>query len=247
MEAFDHLFDSHFADAERPLTNTLAGFVDHATRLTANLPTTGPLAALLKAAETDTQALSARAQTVQQTLGLSLGSQKEATSQTTTAQTAALDRIRKNEATLRGDALIEDAAERQRMYALLYPTGALKYYTAAKLGSELADRLGEYLTTTEAHQDILGAAFVKRTQTDLAPFRKTRETQVGHLGSTGEVRTDRHDLVDALDAQCDYNFHLLSVHFRQDLARPANFWNPAYYQRATPAATEVHPKPQPVA
>ena len=245
MEAFAHLFDSHFADNDRSLLNTLAGFVDHATRLAAGLPTAGPLAALLKAANTDTQALSARAQTTQQALGLSLGTQKEATSQTTTAQTVALDRIRKNEATLFGDALIEDAAERQRLYALLYPTGTLKYYTTAKMGSELADRLGEYLTTTEAEKEALGAAFVKRTVADLQPFRKTRETQVGHLGGTGEARTDRHDLVDELDAQCDYNFHLLSAHFRQDLARPANFWNPSYYQRAAPvAAVVVVPAPK---
>ena len=108
MEAFDHLFDSHFADNDRSLTNTLGGFVDHATRLATHLPTSGPLAAVLKAANTDTQALSARAQTAQQALGLSLGTQKQATGQTTTAQTTALDRIRKNEATLRGDALIED-------------------------------------------------------------------------------------------------------------------------------------------
>ena len=243
MEAFAHLFDSHFADNDRSLLNTLAGFVDHATRLAANLPATGPLAALLAAANLDTQALSARAQTVQQALGLSLGAQKEATGQTTTAQATALDRIRKNEGTLYGDALIEDAKERQRLHALLYPTGTLKYYTTAKVGTELADRLGEYLATTEAEKDALGAAFVKRTQADLKPFRKTRETQVGHLGSTGEARTDRHDLVDELDAQADYNFHLLSAHFRAELGRPANFWNPAYYQRAAPAVAPVVAKP----
>ena len=241
MEAFDHLFAPHFADGERSLLNTLAGFVDHATRLAAHLPATGPLAALLAAA--NTQALSARAQTAQQALGLSLGAQKQATAQTATAQTMALDRIRKNEGTLYGDALIEDAQERQRLHALLYPTGTLKYYTTAKVGTELADRLGEYLATTEAEKDALGAAFVKRTQADLKPFRKTRETQVAHLGSTDSARDDRHELVDELDAQCDYNFHLLSAHFRAELGRPANFWNPAYYQRAAPAVAPVVARP----
>ena len=246
MEAFAHLFDSHFADADRSLANTLGGFVDHATRLAANLPTTGPLAAALKTALTDTQALSTRAQAAQQALGLSLGTQKQATAQTGTAQGTALDRIRKNEATLFGDALVEDPAERARLYALLYPTGTLKYYTAATLGTELADRLGEYLTRTEAEKEALGAAFVKRTQTDLQPFRPTREAQVAQLGSTGTARADRHGLVAALDEQCDHTFHLLSAHFRQDLARPANFWNSTFYLRAAPAGTPA-PAPKPAA
>ena len=239
MEAFDHLFDSHFADLDRSLLNTLGGFVDHATRLAASLPAAGPLAALLQAADADTQALSLRAQAAQQALGLSLGAQKQGTSQTTTAQTTALDRIRKNEATLRGDALVEDADERARLYALLYPTGSLKYYTAARLGTELADRLDQYLTTAEAEKTALGAPFVQRTQAALGPFRNTRETQVGHFGSTSTARDDRHALVDELDAQCDYNFHLLSAHFRQELGRPATFWNPTFYQRAAPAVVPV--------
>jgi hypothetical protein len=232
MEAFDHLFDSHFADAQRSLTNTLAGFVDHATRLDAHLPDTGPLAAVLKAAQAETQALSTRAQATQQALGLSLGSQKQGTAQTATATTTALDRIRKNEATLRGDSLIEDEAERRRLYALLYPSG-LRYYTAARLGTELADRLSEYLTRAEAEQKALGEAFVQRTRTALGPFRKTRETQVAGLSGTSTAREDRHELVDLLDAQCDYNYHLLSAHFRQDPTRPATYWNPTYYLRAT--------------
>jgi hypothetical protein len=231
MEAFDELFASQFADERRSLTNTLAGFVDHATRLSAHLPTTGPLAAALATALADTQALSTRAQAAQQALGLSLGTQKQATAQTATAQATALDRIRKNEATLKGDALIEDEAERQRLYALLYPAG-LKYYTAARLGTELTDRLDEYLQRTEAEQQALGPAFVARTQAALMPFRHTRDTQVKGLNSTGTARDDRHELIELLDQQCDHNYHLLSAHFRQELARPATYWNPAYYQRA---------------
>ena len=247
MEAFDHLFNSHFADDGRSLTNSLAGFVDHAIRLAAQLPTTGPLAALLATALADTQALSTRAQAAQQALGLSLGTQKQATAQATTAQATALDRIRKNEATLSGDALIEDDKERQRLYALLYPTGTLRYYTAARLGTELADRLDEYLTRTEAEKNALGAPFVKRTQEALGPFRKVREQQVAGLGSTSTARDDRHELVDLLDEQCDCNYHLLSAHFRQDLARPATFWNPTFYLRAASAAATPGPAPKPAA
>ena len=243
MESFDHLFDSHFADNDRSLANTLGGFVDHATRFATNLPTTGPLAALLKAALADTQALSTRAQAAQQALGLSLGTQKEATGQTATAQTTALDRLRKNEATLKGDALIEDDHERQRLYALLYPTG-IKYYTAARLGTELPDRLAEYLTRTEAEAKALGAAFVQRTQAALAPFRQTRDTQVAGLATTSTTRDDRHDLADELDAQCDYNYHLLSAQFRQNLGRPTTFWNPTFYARAA-AHTLAAPAPNP--
>ena len=243
MEAFDHLFDSHFADNNRSLANTLGGFVDHATRLATHLPThlltAGPLAAVLNTALADTEALSLRAQTAQQTLGLSLATQKQGTATTATAQTTAFDRIRKNEATLKGDALIEDDAERARLYALLYPTGSLKYYTEARLGTELPDRLDEYLTRTEAEKDALGASFVQRTQAALGPFRKTRETQVGHLGTTDAARDDRHALVEELDAQCDYNYHLLSAHFRHELSRPATFWNPVYYRRAAPGTAPL--------
>ncbi|WP_210516962.1 hypothetical protein [Hymenobacter terricola] len=238
MEAFEHLFDTHFTDNDRSLANTYGGFVDHAVRLAAGLPTAGPLAALLKTALTDTQALSLRAQTAQQALGLSLGAQKQGTAQTATAQTTALDRLRKNEATLKGDALIEDDTERRRLHALLYPSG-IKYYTAARLGTQLTDRLAEYLTTTEAEAPALGEAFVTRTQAALGPFRKTRETQVAGLATTDTARDDRHDLADELDQQCDFNYHLLSAHFRQDLARPATFWNPAFYARAAPAAPAV--------
>ena len=244
MEGFNHLFASHFTDGERSLADTFGGFIDHAVRLGSGLPGTGPLAAVLKTANADTQALSLRAQQAQQGLGLSLGTQKQATGQTTTAQGTALDRIRKNEATLRGDALIEDATERQRLYELLYPTGGLKYYTTAKLGTELSDRLGEYLTRTETEKDALGVVFVKRTQDALGPYRKVRETQVAGLATTGQARDDRHELVALLDEQCDYNYHLLSAHFRQDLARPATFWNPTFYLRPTaaPVVPVVPPK-----
>lgn len=237
MEAFDHLFDSHFADNDRSMANTLGGFVDHATRLAAHLPTAGPLAAVLATALADTKALSLRAQAAQQALGLSLGTQKEATGTTAAAQTTALDRIRKNEATLKGDALIEDDTERQRLYGLLYPSG-LKYYTAARLGTELTDRLDEYLTRAEAEAKALGMAFVTRTQAALQPFRHTRETQVAGLAGTSTARDDRHELIDLLDQQCDQNYHLLSAHFRQELGRPAAFWGSAFYIRATtPQAT----------
>jgi hypothetical protein len=242
MEAFTHLFDSHFADNHRALADTLGGFVDHTTRLEGGLPTAGPLAALLKNALADTLALSAQAQAAQQALGLSLGSQKQATGQTATAQATALDRIRRNEATLKGDALIEDDHERQRLYALLYPTGGLKYYTTARLGTELTDRLAEYLTRTETEQKALGDGFLQRTREALQPYRKTRATQVAGLGSTDVARDDRHALVELLDAQCDYNFHLLSAHFRQELGRPATFWNPTFYIRTGPTVPAT-PKP----
>jgi hypothetical protein len=235
MESFDNLFATHFGDSDRSLTNTLGGFVDHATRLQTHLPTAGPLAAALATALADTLALSQRAQTAQQALGLRLGTQKVATDDTTTAQATALDRIRKNEATLTGDALIEDPKERQRLYALLYPTGGLSYYTEARLGAELADRLDEYLQRTETEKEALGEAFVRRTRTALGPFRQTRAHQVTGLADTDLARDDRHELVDALDQQCDHNYHLLSAHFRQELARPAAFWDPAYYRRAAPA------------
>jgi hypothetical protein len=235
MESFQNLFESAFADERRALTDTLGGFVDHATRFEAHLPTTGPLAAVLATALADTQALSLRAQQAQQALGLSLGTQKEATGQTATAQATALDRLRKNAATLKGDALIEDDKERRRLYALLYPAG-MEYYTDARLGTELTDRLDEYLTRVEDEATALGAAFVTRTQTALAPFRETRATQVAGLSSTDTARDDRHELIDLLDQQCDFNYHLLSAHFRQELARPASYWNPGFYdRRATPA------------
>ncbi|GAB3590122.1 hypothetical protein [Hymenobacter daeguensis] len=66
-------------------------------------------------------------------------------------------------------------------------------------------------------------------------MRKTSGTRRG-LAGTGTTRDDRHELIDLLDQQCDYNYHLLSAHFRQDLARPATFWNPGFYARAAPAA-----------
>ena len=235
MEAFAHLFAPHFPDPTRSLADTFGGFVDHATRFNSGLPGTGPLAALFKTANTQTQALSLRAQQAQQGLGLSLGTQKQATGDTATGQATALERIRKNEATLRGDALIEDEKERQRLYDLLYPTGGLMYYTDARLGTELADRLNEYLTRTEAEKTALGDVFVTRTQAALGPFRQTRETQVAALATTGTARDERSLLVDELNEQCDANYHLLSLFFRQELTRPAAFWNPSFYFRAAAA------------
>ena len=250
MEAFVHLFASQFADAQRTLTNTLAGFVDHAIRLAGHPSAKAPWTALLAAAQTDTQALRLRAEAAQQALGLRLGTQKQATGSTATAQATALARIRKNEGTLRGDALIEDEKERQRVYQLLYPSG-LQYYTDARLGTQLTDRLGEYLTRTEAEKAALGDAFVQRVQADLGSFRATRQTQVENLGDTGDARADRHELLDALNEQCDYNYHLLSALHRTELHRPATYWNPAYYLRpgspevATPTTPTPKPTPKP--
>ncbi len=236
MDSFAHLFASHFTDPDRSLANSLGGFIDHAVRLAASLPTAGPLAPVLKAANTETQARSLRAQQVQQALGLGLGQQKLATTQTETAKTTALERIRINENNLKGDAVLEDPAERQRVYALLYPTGTLKYYTGARLETEITDRLGEYLTTTEAEADALGPVFVQRTQDALGPFRKIRETQVAKISNTGDKQDDRHLLVAELNEQCDYNANLLGAHFRTDPGRVANFWKQSFYARATPHA-----------
>ena len=233
MDSFDHLFASQFTDPVRSVANTLGGFVDHAVRLAANLPTTGPLVPLFKAANAETQAKSLRAQQVQQALGLGLGSQKQATAQTETAKATALDRIRTNDNNLKGDAVIENPVERQRVYALLYPTGTLKYYTGARLETEIADRLGEYLTTTENEADALGDTFVKRTQEALGPFRKARETQVAKISATGDRQDDRHLIVPELNEQCDYNANLLRAHFRLELERVANYWKQSFYARAT--------------
>ena len=236
MEDFSHLFASHFQDNDRSLTNTLAGVIDHAVRFRANLPTTGPLAALLREACEAAEQLATRAQAAQQNLGLGLGSQKQAGTQTETATAKAFERVRKNEASLKGDLFIEDAAERQRLYALLYPTGTLAYYTGAALGTELADRLGEYLTRTLQEHEALGERFVKLVEEDLGPFRQVRNDQLAAQTTTNDARTTRQALVAELDALCDYDYHLLSAHFRADLARPALFWNPALYLRAAPRA-----------
>ena len=238
MEDFTHLFASHFTDPYRSLENTLAGIVDHAVRFRATLPTDGPLAPVLLAACKAAEALSLQAQAVQQTLGLNVGTQKQAGSQTETALKTAFDRIRKNEGSLKGDLFIEDLDERQRLYALLYPEGGLSYYTRARLGTEVADRLGEYLTRTETESKALGEVFVQRVQDDLGPFRKTRNTQLAAQTKTDDSRTDRHDLVVAIDNGCDYDYHLLSAYFRDHLDRVANYWNPAFYLRtAARAAT----------
>ena len=72
-------------------------------------------------------------------------------------------------------------------------------------------------------------------------MRLTRESQVAGLGTAAAARDDRHELIALLDQQCDHNYHLLSAHFRQDLARPAAFWNPTYYLRAAPAPAPTPP------
>ncbi len=236
MEDFTHLFASHFTDPYRSLENTLAGIVDHAVRFRATLPTDGPLAPVLLAACNAAEDLSLQAQAVQQTLGLNVGTQKQAGNQTETALKTALERIRKNEGSLKGDLFIEDLAERQRLYALLYPEGGLSYYTRARLGTEVADRLGEYLTRTETESKALGEVFVQRVQDDLGPFRKTRDTQLAAQTKTDDSRTDRHDLVAEIDGLCDYDYHLLSAYFRDHLDRAANYWNSSYYLRAAPRA-----------
>jgi|GEM_PF-5392974 len=236
MESLEKLFASHFKDDNRTITNTLAGFIDHAVRLKANLPTTSPLAPLLKDANLVTQALSLKAQQALQQLGLSRGTQKEATLQTEAARLTAFNRIRKNEATLRGDMFIEDAEERTRLYNLLYPTGGVQYYTAAKLDTQTADRFGEYLARTEAEANALGPRFVQLVQDELGPFRTVRDNQVAALSKTGDAQGAVRNLVEALNEQCDYNWHLLSCHSRTDLAAVARYWKSIFYIRTAPRA-----------
>lgn len=236
MDDFGHLFGPHFRDNSRSMTNTLAGVIDHAVRFQANLPTDGPLAAALAAASTEASKLAGEARDAQQRLGMGVGTQKQAGTQTETATVVAFERLRKNEASLKSDLFIADADERQRLYALLYPTGTLAYYTKAPLGTELADRLGEYIRRTDQESAALGPVFVQLVDDDLGSFRLTRDTQVAAQATTGDLRTDRRDLVTEIDTLCDYDYHLLSAHFRDDATRPANYWNPVYYARATPRA-----------
>lgn len=236
MESFEKLFASHFSDDNRTLTNTLAGFIDHAVRLKANLPADGPFAAELAEANVVTQNLSRKAQQALRHLGLTRGTQKEATLQTEAARLTAFERIRKNEATLRGDLFITDAKERTRLYNLLYPTGGLQYYTAAKLDTEMADRLGEYLARTEDEAKALGERFVQLVQDELGPFRQVRDNQVAALSKTGEAQEAIRNLVSATNEQCDYTWHLLSCHFRHELGKPALFWKSIFYLRMAPRA-----------
>lgn len=234
MQDFSTLFASQFTDPARSLANTFAGFDNFSIRLAANLPNAGLLAPLFVNLHGQVQAVAVSVRAAQQTMGLTLGAQKLAREHTAEAKAKALDRVRKNEGSLKGDLLIEDPEVRANVYALLYPTGKLSYYTEADLRTELADRLGEYLAITEEKADLLGDAFVTKVQNDLGPFRTVRENQTVDMSKTIRAREDRHELVPICDELCDYAKSLLSAHYRLNLGAVANYWNPVFYIKATP-------------
>ena len=227
MSSIKNLCDDQFKDSKRSQANTFAGTTDHGVRFTAEPLTGGPVAAALAAAQTQTRALMADISAAQVAVGTGQARQQTGRSATETDRKKAVKRIQENAAALENSYFMADADERQRLTELLYPNG-LMTLTRADL-RDLPDLLTTYLDLVDDEAAALGAAFVDQTAADLAPFTGTREEQIKRKAATAKARDARRGLVDRCTDQLTYNYHLLSAHFRAQLATVAAYYDARYF------------------
>lgn len=222
-----------FFDKSQTQEDWVRGFLDHRARLKAALPTAGPFAPVLAAALADTDALAAQLETLLQTYEVALRTQVTGRIATDAERVKLLGRLRGNEGALRGDYLVANLTERQRIAQLLYPHGMDDYNRAGV--DTLPGLLGSYLQLVEQEKTLLGDAFVSRTKADLQPYADTRQTQVGQQTATDQALAAFDKLHLPAAEQVNHNYHLLSAHFRGNEDDVLDYFDPRYYDEQQPA------------
>lgn len=232
MNTIKSLCDNQFTDDSRSKSDSFAGYLDHDARLQAVAFSGDLFAAALTAAQQESATLALKVRAAQVAVGTSQARQQTGRTATKAEQKKAVKRIQDNAAALQTSYFIPNAAERQRLYDLLHPAG-LTTLTEADL-KDLPDLLATYLDTVEDEKAALGQTFLDQTTADLAPFTTTRDTQIKLKSATAKARDDRDELLDDIDDQLNYNYHLLSAHHRTNLSAVAAYYDPRYFDNQAP-------------
>ena len=233
MLRLQRLCQNQFYDESQTQEDWTRGFIDHCTRLTAALPTTGGVALLLANALAATQALVGQLEAILMTHDVAQRTQQVGRTGTDTERTTALTRLRGNEGALRGDYLVADPATRAHLLQLLYP-GGLQAYTRAPIDT-LPGLLATYQALVGQNAATLGPAFVTATTTDLSPYAGARKAQIGQQTETDQAHQDLEKLHPAITEQLNHNYHLLSAHFRTEPTRVLDYFDARYYDDQAPA------------
>lgn len=228
------LIGNLFADTERGIEDLTAAFLAHNTLfqgapdklkiLGPNQTRTANLAVQLTALTTAV----ASGQATQQA-GRTLSEVERAT---------ALARLKANEAALRSDYVVADAKLRARLLQLLFP-GGLSAFSSAPLKT-LPDLLRVFLDLVQDPANEVPEAVVSKSVEDLTPFAAARATQLVQQQATDNARTQRRDLLPALEEQLTRNLHALCLVFEEDRTVVAGYFPAAYFEDAAPNQAGRH-------
>ncbi|MBF9224015.1 hypothetical protein [Hymenobacter ruricola] len=223
MQNLLRLLSVVFADTERSIEDTSAGFLEHNTLFQA-LP---DRAALLKANQTRTAAYAAQLTGFNTAIGSSQAGQQVGRTLSVAEQGKALARLKSNLAALNNDFVVADAALRATLVQLLYPRG-LEEYSKASFKT-LPDKLRVYLDLVQDPTNQVPAALADKSVEELAPFATAREKQAAQQQATGQARQKRRDMLPLLEEQLTRNLHALCVYFEDNRSQVASFYNNRYF------------------
>ena len=224
-----------FADSQRPIEDTSAGFLEHNTLLQALADPKG----LLKTNKTRSQAYAVQLMGYTTAIGSSQAGQQVGRTLTQTEKDKALARLRANHAGLSSDLVVADVALRATLLQLLYPSGLGDFSTASF--KTLPDKLRVYLDQVQNPENKVPEAIATKSVEELTPFATARDKQLGQQQDTIQARNQRRQLLPALEEQLTRNLHALCVVFEDDRSQVATFYNIRYFGDAATAHPGRHP------
>ena len=223
MQSIQRLIGDAFADPNRSIEDTTAGFLDHNTLFQALPDRNG----LLKANQKRTADYATQLLGFATAIGSSQAGQQVGRALSTAEQAKAVARLKSNLAALNNDFVVPDAALRATLVQLLYPHGLDEYSSATF--KTLPDKLHVYLDLIQDPENQVPAVLIEKSLEELAPFATARDKQLTQQQATDQARQQRRLLLPLLEEQLTRNLHALCVYYEDDRAQVASFFSSRYF------------------
>ena len=231
MPDITYLTGDLFSDTSISQANKTAGFLDFETRFaTADLPTDGPMGALVKQQRERDAALAVLVREAIATEGGAQADQQQDHLLTAAQRTVALAFTERLDGFLTG--IILDKTQRAALRTALFPQGR------AALGEAKVDALPQLLTDVQGQLTKNLAAFgdfgpVLATQATAAflPYTEARKAEVQQQGSTGVARQGVADLLPLISAALTDGLHLACLALVPHRERAALLFIDRFFKR----------------
>lgn len=232
MADIAYLTGDFFADASISQENKANGFLDFETRFAAaaDLPTAGPLGALVKLQRERDAALAVLLRAALAAEGGSQADQQQAHLLTGAQRTVALAFAERLDGFV--TALVADTAQRAALRTALFPQGrtALGAAKVDALPQLLADVDGQLAKNLAAFGDF-GAVLADQAKAAFQPYTAARAAEVARQGSTGTARQSVADLLPLVSAALTDGLHLACLALVPHRERAALLFNDRFFRR----------------